>query len=471
MTVQTKEHRSTDPGAMEQWIADDEIDLRQYLEVLMRWWREIIVVTTLAVIFAIIAILAMRTALPLQYVTNAEVAIVRTISDVNFDERFRTSEEELGTDTGSRSARRSALLGLVTTGTVARGVIDDIGTILDENEQIAANLLQMVKAEAVLQAGSRTDSDLIRIVVTADEPEKAAAIADAWARNYVHAVNAIYSQVPDEVLASIQTELTDAENAYLTAQQTLEEFVATNRIDELNAVVTVLQQQVSQEVSLQQALLAQWQKAQERLNIAETLYDQVEVGGEGAVRSAIPALQTLKISTYGMSSDQLQIEMRDFPELTVEAMLTDIAGIQSSLEAQIQETEAQIAANSNQMRSDTAESEAFQSLLQELRETKATLEAEQARQRQLNQQRDLNWETFRTLSNKVAELNLTRAAASSEVRFGSEAVAPAEPTRRISLSIGVLVAGFIGLFLALMMVIISELVGTRPPLAQYFQHQ
>lgn len=461
MTTETMENRSLDD-----WVTEDEIDLRKYLETLLRWWREIIAITVGVVLFAILAITIMRIALPLQYITSSDVAIVRTISDVNFDERFRTSEEELGTDTGSRSARRSALLGLVTTGAIAQRVIADIGDTLDESEQNPANLLQMVDAEAVLQAGSRTDSDLIRILVTADDPEKAAGIANSWARNYVSEINAIYSEVPDEILTSIQAELAEAEQSYLTAQTNLETFIANNRIDELTALLTVLQQQVSQEVSLQQALLRQWQTVQEALNTAEMLHAQIETGGDGAVRSAMPALQVLKIGLYGRASEQLQVEMRDFPEITADAMLQDITGIVTSLQNQLQVLETQIDTNNEQLRPTADNTDPIHAVLQELSDTKALLEAEQARQRQLNQQRDLNWETFRTLSNKVAELNLTRAAASSEVRFGSEAIAPSEPTRRVSLSIGVLVAGFIGLFAALLIVIIAEIVDISPFLSR-----
>ncbi|MCB0107426.1 MAG: hypothetical protein KDE53_16010 [Caldilineaceae bacterium] len=444
------------------WSADNEIDLRQYFGILIRWWREIVGINVIVVVLAILTILGIRVALPLHYVASSDVAIVRTVSDVNFDERFRTAEEELGTDTGSRSARRSALLGLATTGAIAQKVIDDIGTSLEPFEQLPANLVEMVEAEAVIQAGSRTDSDLIRIVVTADDPEKAARIANSWAQNYVDQVNALYSQVPDDVLTSIQTELSTAEAAYLTAQANLETFISNNRIDELNTVVSILQQRISQEVTLHQALLLQWQNAQEQLQVANTLFAQVEAGGAGAVRTAMPALQVLKISAYGMPSEQLQIELRDFSEITAEAMLADIAGIQQSLGNQIQALEAQIAAKNDELQPANAEAQPLTAVLEELSKAKAQLEQEQARQRQLNQQRDLTWDTFRTLSSKVAELNLTRAAASSEVRFGAAAVPPVDPTRRISLTVGILVAGFAGLFLALVVVAGLELAGVKP---------
>ncbi len=262
MTVQTQE-RMPAPDA---WDAEDEIDLRQYIDILIRWWRDILLITLVIVALTAIGIISLRLILPPQYEASADVAIVRTVSDVNFDERFRTNAEELGVDTASLSARRSALLGLVATGAIAQEVIDELGTTLNEKEQNPANLLAMVDAELASVNGASGASDLIRITITADASEKAAAIANAWARIYVRTVNTIYGQVPDEVLTSIETELTSAEKQYLTSQAALETFIATNRIDELTSLVTVLQQNINQEVALQQAYLAQWQQTQEQLS-------------------------------------------------------------------------------------------------------------------------------------------------------------------------------------------------------------
>lgn len=64
---------------------------------------------------------------------------------------------------------------------------------------------------------------------------------------------------------------------------------------------------------------------------------------------------------------------------------------------------------------------------------KSQLEAEKARELRLTEQRDLNRDTFKTLSSKVAELSIARAANGSEVRFASPAIPPVEPMARMSL--------------------------------------
>jgi uncharacterized protein involved in exopolysaccharide biosynthesis len=102
------------------------------------------------------------------------------------------------------------------------------------------------------------------------------------------------------------------------------------------------------------------------------------------------------------------------------------------------------------------------STLESLRTSKAELEAETAKQLQLTQQRDLAWETYKTVSSKVAELNLTRAAASSEVRFGAPAVAPVEAMKNIGLVVGSLLSGALGLIVSIFYVFVANYIGKIP---------
>ena len=458
MTVQTQE-RVQAPDA---WAAEDEIDLRKYLDILIRWWREIALITLTTVVLAAVGILVLRFLLPAEYEASADVAIVRTVSDVNFDERFRTDPENLGTDFTSLSARRSALLGLVATGSIALEVITQLGDTLSTEEQNPANLLDMVAAALANGGGALKDSDLIRITVTADNAEKAAAIANAWARIYVREVNTIYGQVPNEVMASIQTELATAEKQYLTSQANLETFTASNRIDELIGAVNILQQRVDQEVSLQKAYLLQWQDTQEQLTTVRALRTQIEQGGEGAARSAMAALQILKMSVYGMTPEGLQVEVRDLPDVNQQAMMADLDGLLQSLTQRLSDLETKIAAGGTQLGFTKGVTSTLTSALENLRTSKAQLEAVTAKQLQLTQQRDLNWDAYKTLSSKVAELNLTRAAASSEVRFGAPAVPPVEAVARLRLLLGITVAGVCGILLSILVALLSNYLGKQP---------
>ena len=115
---------------------------------------------------------------------------------------------------------------------------------------------------------------------------------------------------------------------------------------------------------------------------------------------------------------------------------------------------------------DVSLSGATEQIENEIRELKSQLETEQAKQKELNQQRDLAWSTFTTISNKVAELRLSRAAAGSEVRFAAAAVAPQDPVDGPSLVLAVAAGGILGLFLATVYAFLANYLGQRPFLSK-----
>ncbi|RIK38581.1 MAG: hypothetical protein DCC55_20725 [Chloroflexi bacterium] len=365
-------------------------------------------------------------------------------------------------------------MGLVATGGIANEVIAEVGALLSEEERDPSYLIEQIEAVPGPVTGARTDSDLIRILATADSPEKAAAIANAWANAYVRQVNTVYGQVPNAVLNSIQAELAVAEQAYLEAQSQLEAFLAENQLKDLNSLLTVLQQRVDQEVILVQSYLTEWQYTNEQLATARSLRTQLEQGGDGAVRSTMAALQTLKITAYGKPPATLQLELRDLPEVSLEAMVADVDGLIASLEEKLVDLDREITARSDGLRPEDSAAgtptNAFAPTYKEIRQLQARIEAESARKNQLEQQRNLNWEAYKALSNKIAELSLTRAASSSEVRFAAPAVPPAEPVKGIGLVVGTGIAAFVGLFLAMLSAFLSNYLGQPPFLRRQVSH-
>ncbi|MEZ4832491.1 MAG: hypothetical protein R2873_10920 [Caldilineaceae bacterium] len=173
---------------------------------------------------------------PPEYEASATVAIARVKSDITFDDRYRTlSEEELQQLRGD--ARRAALLGLVNNSAVAEAVITELGDTLTEDERNPAKLLEKIKASLVSSADGRTDSDLIRILVTTESPDHSAAIANAWARHYVQHVNTLYGSVPAELMTSVQSDLAQASADYNDAQRKLEVFIAQDNGDQLTRLI------------------------------------------------------------------------------------------------------------------------------------------------------------------------------------------------------------------------------------------
>ncbi|MCB0152538.1 MAG: hypothetical protein KDE01_33385 [Caldilineaceae bacterium] len=658
MTVQSTQG----PAPADRWEADDEIDLRKYIDILLKRWREILFFTVLIVILAAAAVLALRAMETPMYEAGANVAIVRTQTDVNFDDRFTTSSDSNRTQ--DVTSRRAALVGLAKSGTIAEAVIADLGDQLDERQRDPARLLRRIDASLSTQNGRTGQSDLIEITASADSPEVAAAIANSWAKHYVQEVNRIYGQVPDEMMASVEQELSQAQTKYGEAQSNLEGFLATTPLNTLRRQATETQEsirilqaangealnnyvkevldsyrrivstyldaqtsaqilgfrreqegqrelldaymraysdamvdsfttQAERDQKLVRLYYDQWLRTVAGLSTARALQSSLEAGGDGAVASTASALQLLKLQLVTGLSDSIpsmqqsllaqfgnvetinqnapvvpgntsntttppvvnvqsiqppasnqpylpnqptyQIQLDTPTGTTLEGVSSDLGGVIQGLETQLAVLETAIADfNRDWLSGDSydglnasvpdesalveairtqypdlfqagvfstiADAAAQTSTLADMGQTQggdllrlageetltlsdeanapmadtlaqlesrlqalqSQLEAENARNQQFIQQRDLSWDTFKALSTKQAELVLERAAANSEVRMGTPAVAPDRPIPGVSLLLSVALAGVVGLLFAIFLAFLLEYLGKKP---------
>lgn len=642
------------------WEMDDEIDLRKYIDILIKRWREIVLLTALVVAIATAGVLVVRFTQAPVYQADASVAIVRTQTEVNFDDRFTISSGQPGA--ADVNSRRSALLGLVHSGSIAERVAEELYDQLDRQYQEPASLLEQIDARLGVDGARNAQSDLIVISARADTPATAAAIANAWARHYVLEVNRIYGQVPDEMIASVQAELDQAQRAYDDAQRALEQFLATSQLNALQREVQETQQAIAalqnanssalsgyideilrsyrrvvaayldaqtdaqligfqREQERQRQLLDaymaaynsatidafdtqrqrdarllrlyydQWLRSAAALSAARVLQAGLADGGEGAVASTAAALQLLRLQlvsslsgdipsmqlgnpdlvgsresvitvntplTGSLSMDSVQsiqttqqlgapegasvrqplfqVELTAPGELSLESLRADLNGLIQGLDQQMTVLEAEIAAINETRLSgeqydnlnssvpdqsalvdairrqypdlfqrslfseiadaagaesalardgqaqaaellklagaetvllssepDAPMAESIVTLETQLQLLQSRLEAENAANQRFVQQRNLAWESLSALSTKQAELRLERAAANSEVRMGTLAIAPNKPVEGASISISLLLAGVVGLLLAVFMAFLLEYLG-RPPL-------
>lgn len=656
MSVQTSEN----PTPSEAWAMDDEIDLRQYLDTLIKRWREIVIITIAIVALTAAAVLTLRFVQAPVYESEATVAIVRTQTQVNLDERFTTSSGEV--TNADVNSRRSALLGLVFNGAIAERVINELGDALSEKERQPAALLRSIDAELSSPGGRTAQSDLIAITARADSPEKAAAIANTWARHYVQEVNRIYGQVPDEMIASVQSELDQARTNYEAAQRNLEQFLATSPVNSLrrqeqetqeaisalqrantealssyvqeilasyqrivkayltaqtdgqvlgfqreqqtqrqvldayfrayqDALVDTFDTQRERDTHLIRLYYDQWLRTTAALSTARTLQAGLKQGGEGAVASTATAVQVLKLQLVsglannipsqqqsaggvlqdietlnlnaplissstetnaqpfqnfqtiqpaandaGAQQPIFQINLTPVSDATLTGLTADLDGLIQGLETQLSVLEqtiadfnaawlsgeryqnldasipdesslvkaireqypelftrglfatlAEDAAQNSILASDgqaqAAEllklagaetmllssqpeapmTESIVQLEDRLKTLQSQLEEQSAINQQVRQLRDLAWGSYTALSTKQAELKLERAAANSEVRLGTAAIPSDRPVERVSLSLSVLLAGVVGLLLAVFLAFLLEYLG-KPPL-------
>jgi uncharacterized protein involved in exopolysaccharide biosynthesis len=281
-------------SAAQDMLLSDEIYLRRYVATIFAWWREFMLIMVVMIVVGIgIALLLSLLASP-RYEASADVIMARVVSSVNLVESFRTT-----TDDPNSSARRETLVNLVKSGTIAEAVIAELGDLLNETEKNPGTLIQMVSAEAPTGSDGRTISDLIRITVRIDNPQKAEAIANAWARQYVSHINSVYNQVPIEIFESVGEELQKANAEYVTAQQALEAFIAENPIDELT-------NQIDQKI----ALRSNYQEAQKALVISIAEQDRA---ARNKVFTDLVATQTNGV--YQVFNSQAQAQLDNLSQL------------------------------------------------------------------------------------------------------------------------------------------------------------
>jgi capsular polysaccharide biosynthesis protein len=215
--------------AIQEPYLEFEFNPRPYIETFIKHWKLIL---GLAFTVAVAAFLA-GTLRPAYYTAEADVSLLNIHSEIVFDEQFKTVPLEEGLTNQSQQAdnRREALQALAKSQSLLIGVFAEVSPQLGTEEQDFEAFLDAIEAQ--------TAGDLLRLRVTWDDPEIAAAIANEWARRFSVVANQSYvstSGTPDEADAAASA----AFEKYQAAQEMLEAFVAENDLDLIRREVAEL---------------------------------------------------------------------------------------------------------------------------------------------------------------------------------------------------------------------------------------
>ena len=328
--------------------------------ILVAWWREIVVGAVLVSV-GVGAIAAVRQTLWPQYESSADALIVVAPTHVSLDTTIEAARAVTSNQPVHVRSRRSALVGLIHNGSVARAVLERLDGLLDgKNEKMTEDhLLRRISGELVISTSAtlRHGSDLIRITARADSPEKAATIADAWTAEYVRHVNQLSSRVPERLVDSVAAAAKRASQDYDTAQQALEDFVATTNIDIYPRLIESKKQIVNELQALDlvtstasikvhsDSLIRNYELQSNLVQLAtaaEGLREQIESGGEESSASTGLALALLKIGTYASNANlpnSLEIKVEgDAFDAAAADQLADVNALVDTLEKQIAES-------------------------------------------------------------------------------------------------------------------------------------
>lgn len=396
---------------------EDEIDVRQYIRVLVRHWKWIVGTTLVAAIAALVASFF----LPRVYEATALAAITKPRYIMQFDPRFETVNNiqpayKIYPELALSDDLLQALFAQLNP--VPKGV----ETASDLSEMVAAN------------PGS--DPSIVRLSVQSKDPVEAAYVANTWMNLFVARANEIYGNQGEDQVQFFETQLQRAQADLDTAEQALVEFQAHNQVATYKNQLDSLTKMHSDYLTNQRTITYTVQDIQ-------GLRDQVaaQPGGSSALADQLTAL-LLQIKAFNAQtggSPQFQIT-------NVESISTKSPSEQAALLDNLAEI----------LRAESAETDARLAELEpQILDMQKKLEEAQADQARLTRARDVAQETCTALARKVDEVRIAAQTASGDVKPVSKAAVPIKPVGARKLFYAA-VAGALGLMLAVFIVFVIE---------------
>jgi len=312
-----------------------EIDLRKYVSTVTARWR---LVLTSIVIAALLGGLFSQT-LPAPYEAVATIAIVKTATQVQFDDKFKTVTQDPASTT-TADTRRATFVGLVENAQLASSVIKRLDQQLVGDDRDPAKLLDKVKA--VL--GGR--GDLILIQVRNRDANMAATIATAWAQEYERYVNGLYAGAPAEYSTSVSSEYQRAVTDFGKAQTALEQYIANSQINTLHRSISETAQLldtlqigrqnaltlvISEQLKVNSQIIAAYLGAQSANRLVA--FEKEQEGRRNLVKAYMDAKNNAEVSVF---SEQVQADLEllhalNLTQVRVQQLLGDATAMRDQV--------------------------------------------------------------------------------------------------------------------------------------------
>jgi uncharacterized protein involved in exopolysaccharide biosynthesis len=392
-------------------MMEEEIDLRIYIEVILRYWKWIV---GLAVLAAVVAFVFSSLQAP-TYEAEAVVLVTEPRYQLQFDSRFRTDEVQ---------PAYKAFPTLATSDSVLQGVLDTYALSTD-----AHNSLSLRQLAGVVEASSEGDPSLVLLKVRSDDPENAAAIANAWADTLVKQGNRIYGGGEEDV-TFFEKQVAQAEQALDEAEAALIEFQAHNQNSIIQAQLESLNQTQIDYLTNQRTIVYIIQDIQGlRAQMVDQPGDQATSLADGLITLL---LQIKAFDAEALTPVQLQVDSNE--SLSDKTLAEQIAFL-DDLVVTLQAKSAEIDTKLNEL----------EPKILELQKELQVLTTEDDR---LTQARDLARETYLTLARKLDEARITVQETNGMLQVGSYAAVPEKPVAPRKL-FNIVVAGMLGLMMGI----------------------
>lgn len=385
---------------------EDEIDLRAYIALLLKYKYWIV---ALALGAAVVA-LGVSFVWPPTYEATALVAITKPRYTMRFDPRLETVADV----TPPYQAYPALALG----DELLTALIGDLGSRLTSEEQSITVIRDMLDAQ------NGTDPSIVQLTVKNGDPERTALIVNRWATLFVDKANDLYGQSQEE-LSFFEAQVTDAQDALAKAEQDLIDFQAHNEASILQTQLNNKQAALNDYLSVARSV---------RLIIQDTssLQDRLRAQDSATRASLSDELASLFLEIDALNRGQLPIQL----QITGQQGLSNkTVGEQITfLDSLIQVLESKQGILEQEAKSLEPDILSLQERLQKVRTEGDRLE----RAKQVAQ------ETYMTLARKVDEVRLSAQDTTRDVRLASLATVPDEPSSPHKL-LNTVIAGALGL--------------------------
>jgi uncharacterized protein involved in exopolysaccharide biosynthesis len=377
---------------------EEEIDLRAYIEVVLRYWKWIV---GLVVAVAVVAFV-FNSLLPFTYEAESVVIVTEPRYQIQFDPRFGTEEQ---------SPAYEAFPKLAT----SDGILQKVADSYTPSAEAGIENWGLETLSRMVKATSGGDPSLVLLMATSRSAKDTAAIANVWADVLVQKGNEIYGGSQKDVLF-FEEQLAQAEEALTEAEAALIAFQARNQGSILQAQLESGSQAQADHLGSQRTisyLVQDIRGLREQLAarpedqsayLADTLTALLlQIKAFNAQASAsetapITPIQ-LQIDNLEMLSDKSASEQIDFLDdlvVTLEEKSAEIDTLLAKLEPRIL------------------------SLQQRLQEAELG-------QDRLQRAWDLARETYLTMARKVEEARIGAQETTGTLKVGSYAAVPSNP--------------------------------------------
>lgn len=395
---------------------EEEIDLRPYVELLLRNWVWIVGGAMLAAVVAF----GLTSLIPPTYEATALVAVTEPRQRVQFDPRFETVDD---------NRPLQAYPELATSDELLQNALTEMAPPLDD-------VTDLQQFRQMVEARSGSDPSLVRLTARYSDADGAARIVNTWAELFVAWANEIYGDQNGEQVDFFESQLEQAAAELKTAEQALIDFQAHNRVGIVNNQLNSLSELQAQYLKDQNSVVFLIQDIQ-------GLRDQLATQSDGDSVTFADQLTALFLQIKAFNAQaatplQLQVSAAEsFADKNRGEQIAFLEGLVGTLESRSVQTEERLAELEPQILG--------------LQQQKREMETESER---LIRNRDVAQETYTALARKVEEERITSQDTSSGVRLASQAAVPVEPVgpRRL---LNTVVAGGLGLMLGVFSVFIK----------------